>query len=111
MQQQILEKYPTANIRVYAVWFNMLPQDRRDGWDAGLMPDSRVTHFWDEQRLVSRWVARQIEQTEGFAWDTYLLYGPDASWTEVPSPLRGTGRPVIRLRRELAEEITPLLTR
>jgi hypothetical protein len=27
-------------------------------------------------------------------WDTYLLFGPDATWTSQPTPLRSSGGPV-----------------
>ena len=33
MQHQILQKDPTADLKVYAVWFNMYPGDARWRWD------------------------------------------------------------------------------
>ena len=44
VQKEILEKYPTANVRVYAIWFSMLPTDGRTMWRWGgsTLTDSRV---------------------------------------------------------------------
>ncbi|MGD9891909.1 MAG: hypothetical protein AB7N70_29090 [Dehalococcoidia bacterium] len=39
MQEQILEAYPAADVRVYVIWLSMLPQDSHARWDGGLMPD------------------------------------------------------------------------
>lgn len=109
MQEELLARYPAASVRVYTVWFSMLPQDRRSAWDADLMPDGRVTHLWDDDRAVGRWFADHVQQTGRIVRDTYLLYGPDAAWDDVPQPLIGTGRTVIAARRQLADEMTPLL--
>ena len=34
------------------------------------------------------------QQCQGGDWDTYLLFGPDATWTTHPGPLRDSGGPV-----------------
>lgn len=110
MQQTLLANHPTANVRVYVVWFSMLPQDSRSNWDGDLIPDERATHWSDSRRVVSRWIANHVQQVRGPVWDTYLLYGPDATWNEAPSPLLGSGRTVMDRRDQLAAQLLRFLT-
>lgn len=109
MQQNILAKYPKAHLRVYTVWFNMLVGDSRGGWDSTVLPDARVTHLWDGQKLVGQWFAAQAGDTGSTYWDAYWLYGPDARWDQAPGPTVGTGGPVISVREQLQGQIVPLL--
>ncbi len=92
----------------------MLVGDNRKAWDPKMMPDERVTHYWDEGRKAGCWYAER-ERLRGVfgavVWDTYYLYGPDASWDEVPQPLIGSGYPIFGKRRSLAGQIAPLLGR
>src|SRR5688500_10806684 len=45
--QEILEKYPKAELRVYVLWMRVLPGDSREGLDASVLADDRVRQFWD----------------------------------------------------------------
>lgn len=71
------------------------------------MPDPRSVHLWDAERFAGPWFAKNIDGTDGFMWDTYLLYGPEATWTTSPTPLRDSGATIIdkatRLREQLAQ--------
>ena len=109
VQDDVLTRYPQARIKVYAVWFNMLPGDSRGGWDSSLLPDARVTHFWDGQRQVGQWYSRQ-EGEQGVVWDAYRLYGPSATWTAAPTPLLSQGGPVVAEKAQLLTALGPLLT-
>jgi hypothetical protein len=109
VQQEILAKHPDAKLHVYVVWFSMLPLDRRGAWDDGVMPDSRVTQLWDSQRVVSAWITTNVDHGEGYTWDRYLLYGPQATWQDVPAPLVGSDGPVYATRKDLQAELLPLL--
>ena len=112
VQQDILAKYPTAPLRVYTVWFAMVPGDSRAGWRSGVLPDARVTHFWDAERVTGRWFAQHLDGEGGLMWDTYLLYGPEARWdtpTTAPLPLVSQGATVLRERAELHTRLLPLL--
>ena len=109
MQTSILEQYPSAELRVYTVWVQMLWEDSRSAWDSRMMPDARVTQFWDEQQIVAQWFAQQVNGHEETAWDIYYLYGPEATWETVPSSLIGTGRTIISKRETLEAQILPLL--
>ncbi len=86
-----------------------LPGDHRSAWDADVLPDPRVAHFWDASRIAGPWFARNIEGADGFMWDTYLLYGLDATWNQAPWPLLSSGGTIIDTSAELRDKLTPLL--
>ena len=113
MRKEILEQHPAANLRVYVVWFSMLPTDARSrwGWTAGVLEDSRVVHFWDEKKKVGRYFAGKDPDTNApeVVWDAYYLYGPDAEWTTKPEPLISTGATVRGEAGELKNRLLPLL--
>jgi hypothetical protein len=87
----------------------MLWTDARVLADGAVMTDSRVTHLWDEGRQASQWFARNVDGYEGFAWDVYYLYGPEAQWEDVPYPLLGAGGTVYSLRNSLTSQVTSIL--
>ena len=92
------------------MWFNTLPGDAREKWDATLMPDPRVTQFWDDEKLAGQFFADQ----EGFifgsiAYDIYYLYGPESRWDFKPSSLVSSGYTVMAKRNQLKEDIGRLL--
>ena len=89
----------------------MLGGDSRSGWRSGATPDPRVTHLWDGGRVASQWFAEKVDGEQGFAWDTYFLYGPQARWEgdAAPEPLIGRGGTVVRKKEELQAELAPLL--
>ncbi len=109
MQREILEKNPTSDIRVYAVWFNTLPGDALRKWDASLMTDPRVTQLWDDKKLAGRFFAEQEDFLFGsIAYDIYYLYGQEAIWELKPSPLVSSGYTVIAKRNQLRDDIARL---
>lgn len=92
----------------------MLAGDSRSGVDVELLADPRVTHFWDEHRVVGRWLADSAVGEPGYSgvvWDAYYVFGPDASWNERPAPLAGFGAPVIAEKESLEAALRPLLVR
>jgi hypothetical protein len=109
VQRSFLKQHPSANLQVYAAWLPMLYGDKRSAWDAAILPDARVRHYWDEERIVGQWFARQVDGYEGTSWDIYYLYGPDATWDTVPGPLIGSGATIIGERQTLEAQIVPLL--
>lgn len=56
----MLAKYASDNLRVYAVWLPMLYGDARDKWDGTDMPDVRVRHLWDGERVVGSWFSEHF---------------------------------------------------
>jgi hypothetical protein len=111
VQTQLLKEYPSEQISVYAVWLQMLPSITKDKWDATIMPDLRVKHFWDGELEVARWFARQVDGYEGVSWDMYYLYGPEAVWKTVPAPLAGSGGTIYREREMLRVQVSTLLAK
>lgn len=109
MQTQLLAQYPSASLRVYAVWLPSLPGDAREDWDGTTMPDPRVMHFWDGDIEAGQWFAKHVEGYRGVSWDTYYLYGPDAKWVTVPSPLVGSGGTIYRKREALKMQVSKLV--
>ena len=73
------------------------------------MSDARVTHFWDGERQIGEWFAKQVDGYDGVAWDIYYLFGPDAVWENVPLPLLGSGQTIYAEREKLKVEIKTLL--
>ena len=122
MQTQILTKYPGANLRVYAIWFNMFPGDARSKWPPDLLIDPRVTHRWDEAKTVGRWYGQQTSHMQRqltpdsswngeILWDSYVLYGSDARWDDVPTGVIHWGRTIVAARDTLRADAEKLFHR
>ena len=109
MQEEILEKNPSAEMRVYVIWFSMIPLDARWRWDDRVMTDPRVTHLWDEEKIVGQWFAEHVEDYDGIVWDIYYLYGSEADWATIPQPLISSGYTVLERREELQAHLLSLL--
>jgi hypothetical protein len=107
VQNEILSKYPTADLDVCVVWFNMYPGDARWRWDGGGMTDPRVVHYWDEQKSVGTWFGANLTGRSSLTWDFYALYSPDARDLASPSSMGGT---VISRRAALQSALDPVLT-
>lgn len=108
-----MQKYPDADLRVYAVWLNILITDDRSSIPP-ILNDSRVTELWDGELEVARWFPQQ-EAFRGsilrpIAWDVYFLFGPEAEWDAIPEPLLSAGSPITSRVKELSGSIVPLLT-
>ena len=114
MHEQILEEYPTANIRLYVIWFEMLFGDSRSRWPKGLFKnDPRVVQFWDANRRLGAWYGHRLyghtHETHGMMWDTYALYGPNSRWTSEPSHLISWARPVFAGVDRLLSDVKAIL--
>jgi hypothetical protein len=109
VQDNLLARYPRAGLRVYALWTDKRFFDSRDEWDSGGLVDHRVVHLWDGSDLAGDWLVNHVPDDQGGDWDTYLLFGPKATWTSVPRPLLSSGSTVIGSRDQLRAAIAPLL--
>jgi hypothetical protein len=87
----------------------MLGGDARSKWDMELLPDERVRHFGDEDRLVGSWFAEEVEGFEGVVWDAYYLYDAEARWDESPPVAISSGATGIAEREQLKTALLPLL--
>ena len=118
----MLQRYPTANLRVYAVWFNMLANDSRAKWPATLLSDPRVIHRWDEPKAVGTWYASRTPSMrpqltpdskwgDGHVlWDAFLLYGVDSQWDDAPTGLIHWGRTIVAGRETLKVDFEDLFS-
>jgi len=109
VRSNILEKYPSSQVRVDVVWFNILPGDSRDLIDRKVLNDPRVANYYDPNRLVGSWFATH-PGGGGIVWDAYFLYGPGASWDDEPGPLASSGGTVIGSSEDLAAAFGKLIS-
>jgi hypothetical protein len=113
VQKEILEKNPSSKLRVYVVWFSMVPTDARSrwAWTGGVLSDPRTVNLWDEKKKVGRFFAGKDPDTDDpdVVWDAYYLYGPDAQWDSKPEPMISTGATVRAEADELRNKLIPLL--
>ena len=87
----------------------MLAGDAREEWNGTTMPDPRVIHFWDGELKIGQWFAKNVDGYNGVAWDVYYLYGPDAAWETIPSPIMSSGQTIYAERQQLQRQISTLL--
>ncbi len=111
VRTEILDRHPSASLKVLAVWFNMVPGDSRRFLDTSVLGDPRVTYFWDQRKVVGRWFSDHVTNQPGITWDAYFLYGPEARWGQEPAPLVSTSSAssVIASASQLQQAIVPLL--
>ena len=111
VQQEILAANPRGDVRVYAVWFDMVEGDARETVDRALLDDPRVTRFWDDGKRAGRWYAAWTRPAdrEWVEWDAFFVYPACATWTESAARPRSWGRTVIGRREELRDALAPLL--
>ena len=96
---------------VYVVWLPMFPRPM-EWWALPRMVEEfsewGIPQYWDDERRVSLAVkARVVPELENeVPWDLFILFGPDASWTDAENHVLGWGEPVI----DKAEELEALLS-
>jgi hypothetical protein len=112
VQREILEAEPEARLSVYTVWVPFLG-GTSEAADVSrrVLPDPRVTHFWDGSAVTSDWFAKNVDHSPGPAWDVYYLFGTEATWTDMPRPIVSFGATIIGQSSALQQAITPLLAR
>jgi hypothetical protein len=101
VRENVLERHPGADLRVYVVWVPRIPTEERFQV-AELIVDERATHYWDNARRIEDHFAAQ----DGTAYDFFYLYGPGARWGDDPA---ATGAPVVTEGDELAQALRPYL--
>lgn len=121
LEERVLATNPEADVRVYVLWFSMIPADMlpeelSGQRDEGVLNDPRVIHFWDGQRLLNQWLAdnaplegperSSLRRTYGqldwgtYIWDAYFVYEAGTTWEEAASPL-AAGYPLIQNREQV----------
>jgi hypothetical protein len=64
----------------------------------------------DAEDVSGARLAGNVQGYRGSDWDTYLLFGAEATWTSQPTPLRSSGAPVFDQTEQLNKALEPLLT-
>lgn len=107
----MLEPNPRIDLKVYAVWFNVLLSDDRSSWPDEIFDDRRVTEYWDAGGATPRWFGSIYGARSGsFAWDVYYLFGPEARWDEQPPEPASSGSTIVARRGAMSEALVGLFS-
>ena len=98
----------------------MYPGDARAKWPSTLLTDSRVAHYWDEDRaaglaylanlpaMLDRRAAATLQPTADAMWDAFFLYAAGDQWrAPVPVPT-SWGYPIMVTGDQLLRELDAL---
>ncbi|MCI0532185.1 MAG: hypothetical protein L0Y74_09600 [candidate division Zixibacteria bacterium] len=107
MQREILQKNPSSDLQVYAIWIPMLVSDQVSRGGSKKLNDPRVTHFWDGEKIAGKYFAEQMGHPGQVAWDVYFLYGISADWDNLGNPV-SVGAPVVEHQEELLDGVSKL---
>ena len=106
-----MDENPEANTQVYAVWFNMLPNEARQRVVLNLIPDLKTTQLSDEQRLAGRFFAENEGSNFGqIAYDVHYMYCMGAEWDLTPAPLASSESTILGKKDQLRDDINGLLS-
>ena len=86
VHDNVFQKIGSDSLRAYAVWEPILRSDNEQ-WakrSTSILNDSRVTHYWIDNRDVGKLFQTPIGLTTEPAWDVYLLYPAGVTWTDSP---------------------------
>ncbi len=86
VQRYVLDRIDDPKLRVYVVWGPMLggetEEDAREV--TASLADSRGTHFWTGTHTLAEALRAPAGLQDELAWDTFLLFPPEAKWEDVP---------------------------
>jgi hypothetical protein len=121
VQANILDAMPDADVRVYAIFFEIVAGDEGAKYDVDpkeLLDDPRVTLYWDEDRTSGYWfednvtrVGKRAGEEGRIEWDAFILYGNDVEWSDEPPRSVSWGRPVIQEKLRLLQSLEAALAR
>ena len=95
-------------MQFYVVWLNQRSTDAANTIDATILDDPRVTQYWDGEGITGTYFAENDLGGlgySGFVYDVYYVFARDATWSDSPGPLEGSGVPVVSHAEELLAEI------
>ncbi len=88
VHEEVLEQVDSDDLSIFAVWMPVLGSDNAAaGKDAeSLLPDDRVTHYWDGDNSLGKLYGRILTLPRGrqLAWDIYFVYAPGVTWEQEP---------------------------
>jgi hypothetical protein len=90
--EEVLKRYPTARVALFAVWQPMLPTDVSPPMSRTLarLGDGRVRQYWDADRLVAAQLGRDAKPPQpvpdcctrkGVLWDLLAIYPSGDQWS------------------------------
>lgn len=91
MNRDLLSKTTDSRLRTFVVHVPVIGAQSKDVLPAAkLLENPNVRHYWNPSgefgRSLSRAVQLQSDKDAVYAWDVWLLYGPDAKWTAADPP-------------------------
>ncbi len=51
-----------------------------------LLDGPRVSHYWEDSGIIGRHYSETLDIAPVYAWDVWMIYGPDAQWTDTLPP-------------------------
>lgn len=113
--QNLLEQYPAARVRVFAVWEPVLFMDWQRPTTAALgrLSDRRVTQFWDHDHVFAKQIANDASQGQpncckahDVLFDLAAVYPMGAKWSDRLPPPNVFDGPIFHI----VSDIQPLLS-
>ena len=108
VSNSVLAAEPSDDVRLFVVWVNRGLGDNRAAVDTTLLEDERVTQYWDGEGITGTTFANHglggLGQ-QGFLYDVYWVFGPGATWDDLPGPVTGVGGTVVEVTDQLLAEI------
>ena len=88
VHDEVLKQIDSDDLSVIAVWMPVLESDNADAGKQAepLLPDPRVTHYWDGDNSLGKLYGRSLTLPRGrqLAWDIYFVYAPGVTWEDEP---------------------------
>ena len=86
VHENVFIKFPQKDISGSIVWIPILDDDTFDAAmpSVKFLNDSRIQHFYDNNKDVGKSIANSVGWAGNVAWDIYLFYMPFVEWTETP---------------------------
>ncbi len=110
VERNALTEHPERDLRLMIVWVPVFPLDdeTRANNAAIQSQDPRVSAYYDRHATASRWFYQHVikdwpglNEKPAFrrekAWDSFFLYGADATWEDLN---KGLGGATIQLERQ-----------
>lgn len=88
MQKYVLDEIDDEGLEVFVVWGPMQGYETREHAEEApaFLPDPRSTHFWTTAHTCAEMFQKPLGLVDERAWDTYMLFGPQARWQDEPPP-------------------------
>jgi hypothetical protein len=82
----MIRKFPDADIAASIVWIPMLDKDSIEAAlpSVTYLNDKRFQHFYDQDQIVGKEIAKSVGWDGHIAWDIYLFYAPYTGWNNAP---------------------------